>query len=82
MRWKISRATIANSRTTGFKRVDSSFVDLIPDAPANRELAGSVLSRSMATNSVQGDIATSSIYATNVALNGDGFFIVRRSRTS
>ncbi len=66
---------IANSRTTGFKRVDSSFVDLIPDAPANRELAGSVLSRSMATNSVQGDIATSSI-ATNVALNGDGFFIV------
>jgi flagellar hook protein FlgE len=66
---------IANSRTTGFKRVDTSFVDLIPDTPQNRELAGSVLSRSMATNSVQGDIATSSIQ-TNVALNGDGFFIV------
>jgi flagellar hook protein FlgE len=66
---------IANSRTTGFKRVDTGFVDLIPDTPQNRELAGSVLSRSMATNSVQGDIATTSI-ATNVALNGDGFFIV------
>ncbi len=66
---------IANSRTTGFKRVDTSFVDLIPDAPSNRELSGSVLARSSATNSVQGDIATSEI-PTNIALNGEGFFIV------
>ncbi|MGL4441892.1 MAG: flagellar hook protein FlgE [Bosea sp. (in: a-proteobacteria)] len=66
---------IANSRTTGFKRVDTSFADLVPDTPANRELSGSVLARSAATNSVQGDISTTSI-ATNVALNGDGFFIV------
>lgn len=66
---------IANSRTTGFKRVDTSFADLVPDTPANRELAGSVLARSAATNSVQGDISSTSI-ATNVALNGDGFFIV------
>ena len=66
---------IANSRTAGFKRVDTSFVDLIPDTPLNRELAGSVLARSRATNSVQGDI-TSTTIATNVALNGDGFFIV------
>lgn len=66
---------IANSRTTGFKRVDTSFVDLIPDTASNRELAGSVLARSSLTNSVQGDISSSSI-ATNVALNGDGFFIV------
>lgn len=66
---------IANSRTTGFKRLETSFVDLIPDTPVSRELAGSVLARSSATNSVQGDISTTSI-ATNVALNGDGFFIV------
>ena len=66
---------IANSRTTGFKRVDTSFADLVPDTPANRELAGSVIARSTATNSVQGDISSTSI-ATNVALNGDGFFIV------
>jgi flagellar hook protein FlgE len=66
---------IANSRTTGFKRIDTSFSDLIPDTPSNRELAGSVLARSSATNSVQGDIATTSI-GTNIALNGDGFFIV------
>jgi flagellar hook protein FlgE len=66
---------IANSRTTGFKRLETSFVDLIPDAAQNRELAGSVLARSSATNSVQGDISSTSI-ATNVAINGDGFFIV------
>ncbi len=66
---------IANSRTTGFKRLETSFVDLIPDTPVSRELAGSVLARSAATNSVQGDISSTSI-ATNVALNGDGFFIV------
>ncbi len=66
---------IANSRTTGFKRMETSFIDLIPDTPANRELAGSVLARSSATNSVQGDIAGTNI-STNVALNGDGFFIV------
>jgi flagellar hook protein FlgE len=66
---------IANSRTTGFKRLETSFIDLIPDAPQNRELAGSVLARSSATNSVQGDISSTSI-ATNVAINGDGFFIV------
>lgn len=66
---------IANSRTTGFKRVETSFVDLIPDTPSNRELAGSVLARSSATNSVQGDISSTSI-STNVALNGEGFFIV------
>ncbi len=66
---------IANSRTTGFKRLDTSFVDLIPDAPLNRELAGSVLSTSRSTNTIQGDISATSI-DTNIAINGDGFFIV------
>ncbi len=68
---------IANSRTTGFKRVDTDFVDLIPDAPTNRENAGSVLSRSKSTNTVRGDISATSI-DTNIAINGDGFFIVAK----
>lgn len=66
---------IANSRTTGFKRVDTDFIDLIPDAAANREYAGSVLSRSKSTNTVRGDIASTSI-DTNMAIKGDGFFVV------
>jgi flagellar hook protein FlgE len=69
---------IANSRTTGFKRIDTDFIDLIPDTASNRELAGSVISASRATTSVQGDISTTSI-STNMAINGDGFFIVAKS---
>ncbi len=69
---------IANSRTTGFKRVDTSFVDLIPDRPAGQELAGSVQGRSLATNTIQGDLNTTGV-SENVAINGEGFFVVRES---
>ncbi len=66
---------IANSRTTGFKRVDTSFVDLIPDRPAGQELGGSVRGFAQSTNSVQGDLSTTGI-AENIAINGSGFFVV------
>ena len=45
---------IANSQTTGFKRIDTDFLDLIPDAPQKRQTAGSVLAQSRATNNVAG----------------------------
>ena len=32
---------IANSQTTGFKRIDTSFEDLIPDTGSRAQLAGS-----------------------------------------
>jgi flagellar hook protein FlgE len=67
---------IANSRTTGFKRVDTSFVDLIPDTARRRELAGSVAAFSQSTNTVQGDLNTTGI-GTNIAINGQGFFAVQ-----
>jgi flagellar hook protein FlgE len=67
---------IANSRTTGFKRVDTSFVDLIPDAPARREFAGSVTAFSQGTNTVQGDLSTTGI-GTHIAINGEGYFTVQ-----
>jgi len=67
---------IANSRTTGFKRVDTNFVDLVPDRPANQEMSGSVRGFSQATNGIQGDLSTTGV-AENVAINGDGFFVVR-----
>ncbi len=66
---------IANSRTTGFKRVDTSFVDLIPDRPTGQELSGSVRAYAQSTNSIQGDLSTTGI-AENVAINGSGFFVV------
>ena len=67
---------IANSQTTGFKRVDTSFVDLIPDLPAGRELAGSVSAQSRLTNTVAGNLQPTGI-ATNMALSGEGFFVVQ-----
>jgi len=66
---------IANSQTTGYKRIETDFIDLIPDAPVSRQVPGAVLANSRATNSVQGDIKTAS-QDTYMALNGSGFFIV------
>jgi flagellar hook protein FlgE len=68
---------IANSSTPGFKRVDTSFTDLIPEGPLNRQVAGSVNAFSRLTNSIEGDFLATSI-PTNIALNGEGFFVVRQ----
>lgn len=66
---------IANSSTPGFKRVDTGFRDLIPEQPANRQVAGSVSSFSRATNTLSGEFLPTNL-DTNIALNGDGFFTV------
>lgn len=66
---------IANSQTVGFKRVDTSFVDLIPDGTTRHESAGSVVSFSQLTNTLQGTLRSTGI-ETNMAINGDGFFTV------
>ena len=66
---------IANSQTTGYKRLETDFVDLIPEAPVSRQVTGAVLAQSRQTNTVSGDI-TSSSKETYMALNGDGFFVV------
>src|SRR5215510_7771960 len=68
---------IANSQTTAFKRIDTSFLDLIPEGGANRQLAGSVTSMSRSTNNVQGDVQAAQV-ATFMAINGDGFFSVQK----
>ncbi|MCZ8269378.1 MAG: flagellar hook protein FlgE [Beijerinckiaceae bacterium] len=67
---------IANSRTTGFKRVDTSFADLVPDLPPKRERSGSVGAFSRNTATVEGDIQSSQI-GTHVGISGEGFFAVR-----
>jgi flagellar hook protein FlgE len=68
---------IANSQTTAFKRMDTSFVDLIPDAVPSKQTAGNIVANSRATNAVQGDIQNASI-GTFMAINGDGFFVVQK----
>lgn len=66
---------IANSQTTGFKRIDTDFLDLIPDTAQKRQTAGSVLAYSRSTNNMQGDVKSVS-NETYMAINGNGFFVV------
>jgi len=68
---------IANSQTTAYKRTETSFEDMIRDAPPRQQPAGNVAASSRATNNVQGDIQTSSI-GTFMAVNGDGYFVVQK----
>src|ERR1043166_7349649 len=68
---------IANSQTTAFKRIDTSFEDLIPENQPSKQLAGNVAAFSRATNNVQGDIQNASI-STFMAINGQGFFVVQK----
>ena len=68
---------IANSQTTAFKRIDSTFVDLIPDNDPSKQFSGNVVANSRSTNAVQGDIQNSSV-GTFMAVNGEGFFVVQK----
>src|SRR6202166_2788861 len=70
---------IANASTTGYKGIGTSFEDLIPDATTpNRQVAGGVTAFAQATISTQGTVSASTV-ATNMAINGDGFFSVQQS---
>src|ERR1700704_2321955 len=68
---------IANSQTTAFKRIDTSFMDLIPDNPPSKQLAGAVTANARSTNTVQGGMQSASV-GTFMAVNGAGFFIVEK----
>jgi flagellar hook protein FlgE len=68
---------IANSQTTAFKRIDTSFLDLIPQTGNDAQLAGSVTSKSRSTNTIQGGVQSAAV-ATYMAINGDGFFAVQK----
>lgn len=68
---------IANSRTVGFKRVDTSFSTLIPDLPSGREVSGSVGAFSRSTTTSQGDFLSSQV-PTHVGISGEGFFAVKQ----
>jgi flagellar hook protein FlgE len=68
---------IANSQTTAFKRVDTSFSDLVADSTVGQQKAGGVLAMSRGTNTVQGDIQSAAV-TTFMAINGDGYFVVQK----
>ena len=68
---------IANSQTTGFKRINTQFEDLIGENVPSQQISGPVLASSIATNNVQGDIQNAST-STFMGIQGNGFFIVQK----
>ncbi|MGA7810708.1 flagellar hook-basal body complex protein [Bradyrhizobium sp.] len=68
---------IANASTTGYKGIDTTFEDLIPDSTTpDKQVAGGVTAFAQATITTQGTVSSSTV-ATNMAINGDGFFSVQ-----
>jgi flagellar hook protein FlgE len=68
---------IANSQTTGYKETDTFFEDLVSTAALGQQTAIGVTAGSKSTNTVQGTIQSSSV-STDMAINGDGWFIVAK----
>jgi flagellar hook protein FlgE len=69
---------IANASTTGYKGIDTTFEDLIPDATTpDRQVAGGVTAFAQATITTQGTVSGTTV-GTNMAINGDGFFSVQQ----
>jgi flagellar hook protein FlgE len=69
---------IANSQTIGYKRIDTSFVDMIADAPVKSQVAGAVSAFSRSMNTLRGDIQNADTQ-TYMALNGNGFFVTEKA---
>src|SRR5579872_1761522 len=69
---------IANASTVGFKGIGTNFEDLVPDAiTPDKQVAGGVTAFSQQTITAQGTVSNSTV-ATNIAINGDGFFSVQK----
>jgi flagellar hook protein FlgE len=69
---------IANASTVGYKGIDTAFEDLIPDSlNPQSQVAGGVKALAQQTITTQGTVSASTV-ATNIAINGDGFFDVQQ----
>ena len=66
---------VANSQTTGFKGVGTSFIDYLTTSNATTNLSGSVVTRPAYLNNVQGSISQSADPLA-LAIDGQGFFAV------
>src|SRR6202046_2143468 len=68
---------IANSSTVGYKGIDTTFEDLLSDSTSPLEQpAGGVQAFPQQTITTAGTVSSSTV-ATNMAINGDGFFSVQ-----
>ena len=68
---------IANASTIGYKGIDTTFEDLVADATTpSAQAAGGVQAFAQQTITTAGTVSASTV-ATNMAINGDGFFSVQ-----
>jgi flagellar hook protein FlgE len=72
---------VANSQTTGYKAVDTNFIDILTTSSATDNEPGSVSALPSYTNNVQGTISQSSD-ALAMAISGQGFFSVSEAAGS
>ncbi|MBU6456373.1 MAG: flagellar hook-basal body complex protein [Bradyrhizobium sp.] len=69
---------IANSSTVGYKGINTAFEDLVAQSTTpTTQVAGGVNAFSRQTVTTGGTVSTSTV-ATNMAINGDGFFSVQK----
>lgn len=68
---------VANSQTIGYKRLDTTFSDLVAGGGSTQanQVSGTTTATSRATNTIEGDITRSEV-DTYMAINGDGYFVV------
>lgn len=66
---------VANSQTTGFKRVDTSFISILTTSTLTNNEPGAVVARPNFVNTVQGTI-TQTDNPLGLAIAGQGFFSV------
>lgn len=67
---------LANSQTTGFKSIGTSFESLVTQSNSNTNDPGGVRAKPSYQNDVQGNLIQSST-ATSLAISGQGFFSVQ-----
>jgi flagellar hook protein FlgE len=69
---------VANSQTTGFKRIDTSFEDYLTTSTAQKNESGAVVAQPDYINNVQGSI-TQTDNPLALAIAGQGFFAVSQA---
>src|SRR4051794_22090729 len=69
---------VANSQTTGFKRVDTSFVDYLTTSTAKENEPEAVVAQPSYVNNVQGTV-TQTDNPLGMAITGQGFFAVSQA---
>jgi flagellar hook protein FlgE len=72
---------IANSTTAGFKSTETHFADMLAQTEAGSQPAGGVSLSTRTSLQLQGTVTTTGV-ATNLAISGDGYFVVRANAGS